>query len=98
MQSVRELCVQWLAVADRVGWGIEGPPHARAVRAHVQRLARLETDASIDELPADRALGVRPVDALSEAAELLGEAAAATGGRRSELLSAARGWLVIADS
>lgn len=85
VETVRELAARWLATADRVGWGVEGPAHAEVVRANVQRLARIEPEATSIDLPDDRPLGTRPVDALSEAAELLGEAAAATGVRRGEL-------------
>ncbi len=98
MQLVRELAVRWLATADRVGWGVEGPENAHAVRASVQQLARVEADDHAPESSDARPLGTRPVDALLEAAELLGEAASANGARRDELLSSARGWLIIADS
>lgn len=98
MELVRELAVRWLSTADRVGWGIEGPEHAHAVRSSIQQLARIESPDETIESSDGRPLGTRPVDALSEAAELLGEAARATGARRDELLSAARGWLIIAES
>lgn len=98
MDSVRTVARQWLVVADRMGWGVEGPTNAPAVRSEMQGLATgrrpRRHDTSTDT---DRPFGVRPVDALSEAAELLTEAATSSGIERQELVSAARGWLAIAE-
>lgn len=98
MPLVRELAVHWLTVADRVGWGVEGPTHARAIHRAVQELA--DSGASTLDLASldDRPPGMRPVDALGESADLLCQAAKASGTRRDELLSAARGWLLIAET
>lgn len=97
-EELRRAALRWVATADAVGWGVEGPAEAEQVRARVQSLARGET-SDVEGCGADtgeRPLGTRPVDALFEAADLLTEAAEASGTRRKELLSAARGWLVIA--
>ena len=98
MHAVKDLATRWLTIADRVGWGVEGPAHAQTVRDAVQELA--DTGASTIDLAfiSARPLGSRPVDALAQSADLLCEAAGAAGERRDELLSAARGWLQIAEA
>lgn len=101
MQDIRELSLDWIAVAERAGWGVEGPKGAEDIRKLMQSLARHERPdadevAASRDAVAARQLGTRPVDALFEAADLLTQAALSRGQRRSELLGAARGWLSLA--
>lgn len=98
VQDVRELALDWIGLAERVGWGIEGPDRAEETLLLMQSIARHEEPdvdevASSREAVGNRKLGTRPVDALFEAADLLTEAIEAKGQRRAELLGAARGWL-----
>jgi hypothetical protein len=88
----------WLTVAAELGWGIEGPAHADSVVDAIESIARgaRPDDAELAETIAARDLRARPVDALFESAGLLIEACGVTGTQRAELLSAARGWLLIA--
>lgn len=101
VRDVRELALDWITLADRVGWGIEGPDGAEDTLRLMQTIARHEPPgaddvASLRQAIAARQLGTRPVDALFEAADLLTEAVQAEGRRRSELLGAVRGWLSLA--
>lgn len=98
VDEVQATARDWLSVADEVGWGVEGPAGADEVAEVVRAIADgrdAEVGPALDE---DRDLGLRPVDALFEAARLLAEASL-TGGptRTDELVGAARGWLRIAS-
>ena len=101
VEDVRKLALDWITLAERVGWGVEGPDRAEETLLLMQSLARHEQPEADDvdssrQAIAARRLGTRPVDALFEAADLLTEAVQAQGQRRAELLGAARGWLSLA--
>jgi len=96
---VEAVARDWLVIADELGWGVEGPAGADevadAVRAVAEGRDPQEVASVVDE---DRELGLRPVDALFEAAQLMVEASLTSGSARTdELVSAARGWLRIAS-
>lgn len=99
MDAVEAVARDWLSVAEELGWGVEGPADADEVTEVVRAVADgrdLQHAASI--VQEDRELGLRPVDALFEAARLVVEASLTSGATRTdELVSAARGWLRIAS-
>ena len=90
LQAVAQL---WLAVAEQLGWGVEGPAGHAEVTAFVRHLA-VGDPPPLPVVAGGE--GASPGAALREAAAQLGRAAAADGEVRSEHLSAARGWLEIA--
>lgn len=98
MDPVQAVARDWLSLADDLGWGVEGPANATEVARTVREVAAGQPPTSPGHVAEDRDLGLRPVDALFEAASLVVEASL-TGSttRRDELLSAARGWLRIAS-
>lgn len=99
MDDVQAVARRWLQHAEDLGWGVEGPAEADAVTTVIRALARGEDpQGTPPTLTQDDELGLRPVDALREAARLLLEANLTSGStRRDELASAARGWLRIAS-
>lgn len=99
MDAVEAVAREWLLIAEELGWGMEGPPGAdevaQAVRAAAEGRQPQGVASVVDE---DRHMGLRPVDALFEAARLVVESSLTSGvARTDELVSAARGWLRIAS-
>lgn len=95
--ELKQLARDWLAAADRLGWGADGPEGAEVGRAALSSLlgtpdpVLLAKAASIAE---ERPLRARPVESLWSIAGLVAQAAAEPQEqRRTELVSAARGWL-----
>lgn len=99
MDDVQAVAISWLQHAENLGWGVEGPAEADAVGTVMRTLACGRDPGIIPPVLAhEDELGLRPVDALREAARLLLEASLTSGpARRDELASAARGWLRIAS-
>ena len=100
MTDLRELATKWLSLAAELGWGVEGPPDAALVTELIEAVARGDKprNTSVSDIIVKRPLGLRPVDALYESADLILEGVGASGSSREEALSAARGWLEIAAS
>lgn len=98
MNDMDAVARRWLTLAAELGWGVEGPANADSVLRLIESIARgqMRGNSELAGTIAARDLGTRPVDALFESAGLLIEACGATGTRRAELISAARGWLQIA--
>lgn len=101
--EVADLAQDWLDLAGRIGWGVEGPiGHA----PFWDTLTLLATggEPSRDALRQLKVLANarpprgRPVDALFEVGALVADAVLeGEADRRSANLSAARGWLTIAS-
>lgn len=99
MDAVKAVARDWLSISEELGWGVEGPVGADEVADAVRAVAEGRDPQDISSVLEDRDLGLRPVDALFEAARLMVEASLTTGATRTEeLVSAARGWLRIASA
>lgn len=101
--ELQQLARDWLAAADRLGWGMDGPEGAEQVRDAIRSLldsadepALRAAHARADAAP----LGDRPLDALWAAAALLTRGALVADGHErplAERRAAIRGWLHLAE-
>lgn len=96
--DLQDVARDWLDAAWRLGWGVEGPDDAHEVEGAIRSLQEGDAPEHEELLSRleSRQLGTRPVDALHEAASLLLQVGSAPPAARQELLSAARGWLLVA--
>lgn len=98
MDELQRAAARWLLIAEQLGWGVEGPARADEVRGVIEALAEGREPATLQAALEERDVGLRPVDALFEAAQLLAQASLTSGPhRQAELVSSARGWLRIAS-
>lgn len=98
MSELQSVARRWLLLAEQLGWGVEGPADAGPVLQAIQALAGGRDASEPGVVLEERDLGLRPVDALFQAAQLLVEASLTSGShRQAELVSSARGWLALAS-